>query len=168
VALAPDVVVCAEQRLTMPTTHERREPGAVATIRSDPSLDERVTIYAVTIGGSLGRCTVTVELRRADDHAVAVTQGINAPTVTRRLVADATLQALTMLEPAAAFVAVDGVAVGPVGGQQVATATLVHVLAHSEEVFAGAAVVRPAGEPDAVVRAILDGTNRYIGRPRPA
>jgi hypothetical protein len=40
--------------------------------------------------------------------------------------------------------------------------TLVHALAQTEEVFAGSAVVRPAGEYEAVARAVLDGTNRRI------
>lgn len=94
--------------------------------------------------------------------AIVIGYGVRAAEREDREVADVTLQALAALEPAANQVAVDAVVVTPMGNQSVVTATLVLVSGHQEEVFAGSAVVRPAGEYDAVARAVLDGTNRRV------
>ncbi len=123
---------------------------------------ERAALHLLSVVGVGTRCTVSVELRRGDDQALAVAEGVLSASIVRRMVADVTLQALATLEPAATQVAVDAVVVTPMGSQTVITVTLVYVMGQHEEVFAGSAVVRPAGEYDAVARAVLDGTNRRV------
>jgi hypothetical protein len=136
--------------------------GSLASVRAREPGMGRVAIHSVAVVGASGRCTVSVELRRNDDQAVAVLEGVLAVPIARRMIADATVKALTSLEPAASQVGVEAVTVAQVGSHAVVTVTLVHALAQTEEVFAGSAVVRPAGEYEAVARAVLDGTNRRI------
>jgi len=124
---------------------------------------QRVILHAVGVVGVGSRCTVSVEMRRADDQAVAVAESVFAPAVARRLIAETALRALTSLEPAAEEVAVDAVNVGLVGAQPVVTVTLIHAVRQREEAFVGAAIVGPSGEYEAVARAVLDGTNRRVG-----
>jgi hypothetical protein len=143
----------------------RRDPaqrGSLASVRATEPGTGRIAIHSVTVVGASGRCTVSVELRRDDDQAVAVLEGVLAAPITRRLIADATVKALTSLEPATSQVGVDAVTVAPVGSQTVVTVTLIYALPQTEEVFVGSAVVRPAGEYEAVARAVLDGTNRRL------
>jgi hypothetical protein len=122
-------------------------------------------VHTVSVIPSGGRCSVSVELRRGEDRAIGIADGVMATSVSRRLVAEAVISALSTLEPEAAHAAVDAVVVGPVGGQPVVTATIVLALPPHEEMLAGAAVVRAAGEHDAVARAVLDALNRRVGTP---
>jgi phosphoribosylformylglycinamidine (FGAM) synthase-like enzyme len=80
------------------------------------------------------------------------------------LTALATLSALQEILPAAERADVDAVGVVRLGDHSVATATVVVSVPPYEEVLAGAAVVRPTGEHDAMARAILDATNRRLHR----
>ena len=81
-----------------------------------------------------------------------------------RLVAQATLDALQEVLPAAERADVDAVRIVRLGDRSVAIATIVVVVPSYEEVLAGAAVVRASGEHDAMARAILDATNRRLPR----
>ena len=48
------------------------------------------------------------------------------------------------------------------GERAVAVTTIVVVVPPYEEVISGSAVVRPAGEFDAIARSVLDATNRRL------
>jgi len=121
-----------------------------------------IVLHALTVTASAGRCTVSVEVRRADDHAAAIAEGLNVTPITRRLVADATLRALATLEPVALAFGVDGVAVGPVGSETVASLSMLDGRRAGAGAFAGAAVVGLAGEHDAISRAVLDSAFRRL------
>lgn len=116
----------------------------------------------MVVHGSEG-CSVSVELRRGDDRAVAAAEGVVAGAIGRRLVAETTLRAVASLEPAAAGVGLEAVSVAPLGDHAVATAVLVKAHPTTEEVLAGSAVVRASGEYDAVARAVLDGVGTLTG-----
>jgi len=149
---------------------ERPQPGSLASIRAKASPVAPVALHAVTVTTSVttsadtstsaGTCTVSVELRAGDDQAVAVAEGLLARSIVPRLVAEATLRALSILDPAAASTAIHGLVLAPVGGQTVVTATVVQVDQHGEEVRAGAAVVGGSGEHEAVARAVLSAAGR--------
>jgi len=113
-------------------------------------------LHAVTVTVSDGRASVSVEVRAGGEQSVAVAEGACAAGGLERLVADATVRAVAGLDPGAAQVALDAVAVGPLGGHTVATASLAQPLGAGEEPLAGAAAVGPAGSVDAVARAVLD------------
>jgi hypothetical protein len=92
----------------------------------------------------------------------ASAEGSSAAAVTLRLVAEATLDALRDLVPAAARAAVESATIVRSGEREVAVAVLVLVVPPNEEVVAGAAPVRAGGAHEAVARAVLDAGNRRL------
>jgi len=108
------------------------------------------------------RSLVRVTLRRGDSEAVGFAEGSIASSARHRLVATATLDALRQLEAAAECLDVDSAHMVRVGVNDVAIVTVVFVLPPSEELSSGSAVVRRHEEADAVVRAVLDATNRRL------
>jgi hypothetical protein len=111
------------------------------------------------------RCQVEVTLGREGRQAEGVVEGLYSETAVLRLVAQATVAALSQLEPDADRLDVDSVSLVRASHYEVALTTLVLVDGASEEVLAGAAVVRMAGPLDAMSRAVLDAVNRRLGRP---
>jgi hypothetical protein len=120
-----------------------------------------VGLHAVTVTSSGGRCTVSVEVRRGDDHAAAIGEGLLAVPIVRRMVADATLRAMATLEPVAQAFGIDAVTVGQVGSDMVATLTVVDGR-RGGGMFAGAAVVGFAGEHDAIGRAVVESVTHRL------
>ena len=123
---------------------------------------DRINVETVTATRAGVQCTAQVVLTRGDERGTGVTEGIVAMSSVQRLVAQATIAALRELEPAAARADVESAAVVSVGGRSIALTTVVIVVPPYEEVCAGSAVVRAAGEFDAVARAVLDATNRRL------
>ena len=123
---------------------------------------DRITVVAVTANRSGLQCNAQVVLRRGDAEAMGMAEGLVATSTVLRLVAQATVAALRHLEPAAARADVEAATLMHIGDRSVALTTVVLVVPPSEEVIAGSAVVRAAGELDAVARAVLDATNRRL------
>ena len=122
----------------------------------------RPKVRAVTVSVDCGRYRVQVEMERNGDRAVGLADGPLIASAGRRLVAEATLQALTLLGTGADRGAVDSVVVTPLGGQLVALVSVVMDAGTHEENHVGSALVRNTGEHDAVARAVLDATNRRL------
>jgi len=122
----------------------------------------RIVIDAVTALRNGTHCSAQVSLRRWDDRAVGVADGVLVSGSALRLVARATLSALRELESAAARADIETVMLVHLGERQAAVASVVFAVPPYEEVVAGSAIVRAAGEHDAVVRAVLDATNRRL------
>ena len=108
------------------------------------------------------RSLVRVTLARGDDEAVGFAEGSIASTARHRLVATATVDALRQLETAAECIDIDSAQIVRVGAHDVAIVTVVFVLPPSEQLVSGSAIVRQHAEADAVVRAVLDATNRRL------
>jgi hypothetical protein len=108
------------------------------------------------------RSLVRVTLARGDEEAVGFAEGSVATTARQRLVATATVDALRQLETAAECIDVDSAQIVRVGAQDVAIVTVVFVLPPSEQLVSGSAIVREHAESDAIVRAVLDATNRRL------
>lgn len=108
------------------------------------------------------RSLVRVTLRRGESETVGFAEGSIASTARHRLVATATVDALRQLEAAAECLDVDSAQVVRVGVHDVAIVTIVFVLPPSEQLSSGSAIVRRHEEADAVVRAVLDATNRRL------
>ena len=108
------------------------------------------------------RSLVRVTLSRDDQEAVGFAEGSIASTARERLVAAATVDALRQLESAAECVDVDSAQIVRVGMHDVAIVTIVFVLPGSEQMVSGSAIVRQHAEAEAVVRAVLDATNRRL------
>jgi hypothetical protein len=108
------------------------------------------------------RSLVRVTLSRQESETVGFAEGSIASTARNRLVAAATVDALRQLDPAAECVDVDSAQVVRVGANDVAIVTIVFVLPPNEQLVSGSAIVRRHADADAVVRAVLDATNRRL------
>lgn len=131
------------------------------------SLDlERINVDGVTADRNGLQCTARVVLTRGDQRATGTAEGIVATSSVLRLVAQATIAALRHLEPAAVRSDVETAAIVRLGDRSIALTSVVVVVPPYEEVISGSAVVRPAGEFDAVARSVLDATNRRLSQLR--
>jgi hypothetical protein len=147
---------------------DRRVVSVVQLGDGDLSLpvDERaefrpsiVSIQAETNGL---RSLVRVTLGNDSGEAVGNASGSIATTARHRLVANATVDALRRLDPAAECLDVEHAQVVRVGASDVAVVTIVFVAPPTEQVVSGSAIVRANHEADAVARAVLDATNRRL------
>lgn len=126
----------------------------------------RINVDGVTADRNGLQCTTRVVLTRGDQRATGTAEGLVATSSVLRLVAQATIAALRQLEPAAVRSDIETATIIRLGDRAVAVATVVVVVPPYEEVISGSAVVRPAGEFDAVSRAVLDATNRRLSHLR--
>ena len=129
----------------------------------------RVAIGAISSEQTGLRSQVRVTLRRSDTEATGFSEGSIAETSRNRAVAQASLEALRQLVPAAESADVEMAACVRLGHREVAVATLVFVVPPHEEIVSGSAVVRGGNEAEALSRAVLDATNRRLnhsGEPR--
>jgi hypothetical protein len=108
------------------------------------------------------RSVVRVTLGNDSGEAVGNATGSIATTARHRLVANATIDALRRLDPAAECLDVEHAQVVRVGACDVAVVTIVFVAPPSEQVVSGSAIVRANQDADAVARAVLDATNRRL------
>lgn len=133
-------------------------------LASSENDDRRIVLAGVAVEPVGHRSAARVVLRRDDETAVGTAEGSSAPTMSLRLVADAALDALRQLDPSALRADVEAVGVVPVGSRMVALVAVVIVTPPYEEIVSGSAVVRAIGPNDAVVRAVLNATNRRLPR----
>jgi len=108
------------------------------------------------------RSLVRVTLARRDEEAVGFAEGSVASSARHRLVAAATVDALRQLQPAAECLDVDSAQLVRVGIHDVAIVTIVFVIPPAEQMVSGSAIVRDHLDAEAVVRAVLDATNRRL------
>lgn len=137
-------------------------PPATPAHAATNGVDTRINVDSVTATRSSHQATAEVVLSRGTDLSTGTAEGIGATNSVIRLVAQATISALRLLEPAATKADVEAAMVVNLGARQVALTTVVLVVPPYEEVCAGSAIVRSAGELDAVARAVLDATNRRL------
>jgi hypothetical protein len=109
------------------------------------------------------RSLVRVTLARGTDEAVGFAEGSVATSARHRLVASATVDALRQLHAAAECLDVDSAQIVRVGVYDVAIVTVVFVIPPTEQLVSGSAIVRDHADADAIVRAVLDATNRRLG-----
>jgi hypothetical protein len=108
------------------------------------------------------RCSATVRLRIGEQLVEASAEGSVAAVAARRVVADATLAALVLLDPSVASTFVESASVLRVGERDVALAVLTVVVPPYEELVTGSAAVGSAGAEEAIVRAVLDAAGRRL------
>jgi hypothetical protein len=127
---------------------------------------DRINVDGVTADRVGLQCTARVVLTRGDERSTGTAEGLVATSSVQRLVAQATIAALRHLEPAAARADVETATIIRLGERAVAVSTVVVVVPPYEEIISGSAVVRPAGELDAIARSVLDATNRRLAHLR--
>src|SRR5438874_516120 len=128
----------------------------------------RVSIGAISSEQRGMRNHARVTLRLGDEEVVGLAEGSIAESSRNRAVAQATLEALRQLVPAAESADVETAACVHLGTREVAVATLVFVVPPHEEIVSGSAIVRGGNEPEALARAVLDATNRRLQAPAEA
>ncbi|MFM8303712.1 MAG: hypothetical protein ACKOA9_05360 [Actinomycetota bacterium] len=121
----------------------------------------RPRIVTVGVESSGPRISVQVTLASGDDECTGFAEGSAAASARLRLLGDATLDALRQLEPAAEHLAIDTTLTARVGAHDVAVVVLVGIDPPHEQHLAGSAIVHQHAD-DAVVRAVLDATNRRL------
>jgi hypothetical protein len=132
---------------------------ASATTTSESTTRPRiVTVQAQSTGL---RTAVQVTLGTPDDERTGFAEGSIAATARPRLLAEATLDALRQLEPVAECLDVDTALVTRAGAHDVVVVLLVSVDPPHERHLSGSAIVYQHAD-DAVVRAVLDATNRRL------
>lgn len=143
------------------------EAAAAAQALAEPAPDLptlRVVIESVTAVRDGLRATTQVTLRGDEARATGVAEGSSASGAAPRLVAQATLDALRTLVPAAGRVDIEAATLLTLGERRVAVVALVLLVPPYEEVVSGSAVVRGGAEHDAISRAVLDATNRRLAQ----
>lgn len=140
-------------------TGEGEEAGPLA---APPAEAHRPVLVHVVSEVTGLRSLVRVTLARGDTEAVGFAEGSVASTARHRLVAVATVDALRQLHSAAECLDIDSAHVVRVGVHDVAIVTVVFVIPPTEQMVSGSAIVRDHQQPDAVVRAVLDATNRRL------
>jgi hypothetical protein len=148
------------------TTIDLRDPPALdpAPEPEEPVEGDstRIVIERVVESAIGTRATVSVGLRRGDESVVGAGEGMAAARSRWRIVAEATLDGLRRLEPAAEDVAIEVVGIQWLGDRRICAVTLTLVAGRAEELLAGIAPVGDRTEGDSVARAVLDATNRRL------
>ncbi len=122
----------------------------------------RVVLVNVTAETSGLRSLVRVTLARGDEESVGFAEGSVASTSRNRLIAVATIDALRQLQKAAECLDIDSAQIERVGIHDVAIVTVVFVMPPAEQMVSGSAIVRDHQDAEAIVRAVLDATNRRL------
>jgi hypothetical protein len=123
---------------------------------------ERLLVEGVHVLRHLQRCSAEVTLRRGGRLTTGTSDGVAASSAVRRLVSEATVEALRGQLAEAGQLTVETTAVVQVGDRPVAVVTLLLVGAAREDLLTGSAPVRGTGDHDAVARAVLDAVNRRL------
>lgn len=126
-----------------------------------PESTTRPQIVTVQAQSSGFRTAVQVTLGTSEDERTGYAEGSIAASTRPRLLAEATLDALRQLTPAAECLDVDTALVTRAGAHDVVVVLLVSVDPPHERHLSGSAIVYQHAD-DAVVRAVLDATNRRL------
>lgn len=140
---------------------DRRIVSVVQLSDGDMSTAERPVIVDIAETTDGSRSSVRVTLEWHDNSLIGETSGAAASATRNRLVAEATLNALSQaLQPDASF-GVTSVDLPTLGGRRVAVAQVVLVTNTAERLMVGSSLV-DEDESRAVVRAVLDALNRVV------
>ena len=124
--------------------------------------EPRVVLRSIAADQQDQRAILRVTLDAGSRELVGSASGSMASTARLRIAAMATLDALRQLMPIAECGDVETATLVRSTEREIAIVNIVFGLPDHEEAVSGSAVVREAGEIDAVVRAVLDATNRRL------
>jgi hypothetical protein len=140
-------------------TNEQNAPVGIEMARAEV----RARVAGINVEAVGLRAQVRVVLSEGDREHTGYSEGSVASVARPQLVAAAALDALRQMEPAAEAIHITSAEISRVGSNRVAIVTVVYVDPPTELVVSGSAVVR-RDRDDAVVRALLDATNRRLAR----
>ena len=131
------------------------------TVIERPSVARpRICSINATVSGVQASASVTLEI--GGDDFVGTVSGPASQTGRARLVALATLDAVSQYTDATISFALEDVAIVPLGREKVAVSCIALVSSFGEQHFSGSALVRQ-NDNDSIVRATLDAINRRMG-----
>jgi hypothetical protein len=130
--------------------------------QSGPKQSARAQIKSINAEISGVQAVITVALELEGDTYVGQSLGPNSQTGRKRLVSQATLNAIEEYLHGAMSFALEDVDIVDLGSESVAVACVTLVTSLGEQAFAGSALVRQ-NEKDSIVRATLDAINRRMG-----
>jgi len=136
--------------------------GSEVLPRREQKLTARAQIKSINAEVRGVEAVLTVVLELEGDVYIGKVAGPNSQTGRKRLVAQATLDALEQYLHGAMSFALEDVDIVALGGEHVAVACVTLVTSLGEQSFAGSALVRQ-NEKDSIVRATLDAINRRMG-----
>jgi len=146
------VVQIGDEEPGLEVVHVRAKPG--------PEQPTRPAIAAIMVRSSGGLIEAAVSLAVAENVFEGRAEGPAGHSQRARLVAGATLDAMSELLGQPCFV--ESAVILPIGGRDVAISVLTMMIPRSgEQVLTGSAVVR-GDEADAVARSVLAGLNRRL------
>ena len=122
----------------------------------------RARIKSINAEVSGVHASITVALELETDTYVGVAAGPASETARKRLVAQATLNAVEEYLRGTMSFALEDVEIVKLGRESVAVACLTLVTSFGEQALSGAALVRQ-NDKDSIVKATLDAINRRIG-----
>lgn len=134
--------------------------GRPAAVLAEAST-ARTRVLSVRTQSNDLRTTVHVTLTSNDDECTGFADGSVAASTRPRVLAEATLDALRQIEPAAERLDVETAQITRVGLHDVALVMLVSLEPPHERRLLGSSIVHQHSD-DAVVRAVLDATNRRL------
>lgn len=149
-----------DRRIVSVVQLERNGASELPQAVTQPSTS-RPRIVTVQAQSSGFRTAVQVTLGTVEDERTGYAEGSIAASTRPRILAEATLDALRQLEPAAECLDVDTALVTRAGAHDVVVVLLVTVDPPHERHLSGSAIVYQHAD-DAVVRAVLDATNRRL------
>jgi hypothetical protein len=140
-------------------TDERNEPVGIEL----PLPESRARVGSIGVEALGVRAEARVALLDGEREHIGYAEGSVASIARPPLVAAAALDAVRQMDASAEAVHVATAEIARVGPNRVAIVTVVYVDPPNELVVSGSAVVR-RDRDDAVVRALLDATNRRLSR----
>ena len=136
-------------------------PGIVdGSAERNTAARPRICSINATVAGVTASASVTLEI--AGTEYVGNASGPASQTGRLRLVALATLDAVSQYSDATISFALEDVAILKMGREKVAVSCIALVTSLGEQTFSGSAMVRQ-NDNDSVVRATLDAINRRMG-----
>lgn len=120
----------------------------------------RIVTVSAGVSGVMASASVTLEIGGAE--YIGQASGPASQTGRTRLVAQATLDAVSQYADAAVSFALEDVTIVQLGREKVAVSCIALVTPHGEQTFSGSALVRH-NDNDSIVRATLDAINRRMG-----
>ncbi len=120
----------------------------------------RIVSINATVSGVLASAAVALEI--GGEEYVGSSSGPASQTGRTRLVALATLDAVSQHNAAAVSFALEDISIVQLGRERVAVSCIALVSGFGEQCFSGSALVRQ-NDHDSIVRATLDAINRRMG-----
>lgn len=167
--LVRDIESTIMARFGVPVDHKKISIALLGrdAIKDEPAVPDRPSVVRpricsinATVSGVQASASVTLEI--GGTEFIGTASGPASKTGRARLVALATLDAVSQYTDATISYALEDVAIVPLGREKVAVSCIALVSGFGEQHFSGSSLVRQ-NDNDSIVRATLDAINRRMG-----